>query len=190
VFSMIPDLSKTASDFAHVGVYSVGSSPHSDVYSMMRPLTDKETEYMQKSVEEIYDSFVGLVANGRGLTREFVDSVAQGRVWAGTDALKLGLVDEIGSLKDAVKYAASFCGDPTLANWNVKAYPGPMSPMEEFMSMFGMSDEEYKTIKAALRGKDFTPKGQFEYLRAAFKDWNLSSGERFYARMPYEIVIK
>jgi len=188
VFSMIPDFSKTASDVAHVGVYSAGSSPHSDMYSLTRPLSESETAYMQKSVEDIYDSFVSLVADGRKLDKAFVDSIAQGRVWSGTDALRLGLVDEIGTLRDAVSYAASFCGDPTLAHWRVVGYPS-VDPMKSILSMVGMEEDDYNTIKAALRGRK-TKADPFGYVEAAFKDWDFACSERFYARMPYEIIVK
>lgn len=93
VFSMIPDLDKVLHDVAHVNIVTVGSNKHVDMYSMMRPLDQDELDYQQAAVERIYDTFVSIVAEGRGLEKEFVDSVAQGRVWAGSDAIKIGLVD-------------------------------------------------------------------------------------------------
>ena len=74
VFSMIPDISKTVKDIAHVNMVAVGSSKHADMYSMMRPLDQDELDYMQASVENIYDRFVNIVAEGRGLEPDFVDS--------------------------------------------------------------------------------------------------------------------
>ena len=139
VFSMIPDLSKTVRDIAHVNTVAVGSSKHADMYSMMRPLDQDELDYMQASVENIYSRFVRTVSEGRGLEPDFVDSIAQGRVWAGSDALKIGLVDEIGTLEDAVKWAASAGGNADLAAWNVVEYPKPQTEMERIMEMFGKS---------------------------------------------------
>ena len=69
-----------------------------------------EKEVMQMSIEKIYSDFVSKVASGRKMSAESVDSIGQGRVWSGTSALKIGLVDEIGGLKDAIKGAAELAG--------------------------------------------------------------------------------
>ena len=110
VFSMVPDFSKTLKDIAHVNITNVTTNRHGDMYSGTRPLDKEETAYMQASVERIYDRFTSIVAEGRDLDKDFVDSIAQGRVWAGSDALELGLVDRIGTIKDAVIYAAASAG--------------------------------------------------------------------------------
>ena len=91
VFSMIPDFSKTLKDIAHVNITTVSTNRHGDMYSSFRPLDNDEINYMQASVERIYDKFTSIVAEGRDLDKSFVDSIAQGRVWAGSDALELGL---------------------------------------------------------------------------------------------------
>ncbi len=180
-FSMIPDLSKTASDFLHVGVTTVGSSPHTDMYSLMRPLDKAETEYMQSSIETIYGNFVSIVAQGRELTPEFVDSIAQGRVWTGADALDLGLVDSIGTLKDAVQYAAVTVGEPDLSQWTVVSYPRPQSVLDAIMTAVGQKLDGGKDVLAG------TP---FAGVEKAFKDWTWEGSNHIYARMPYDIVIK
>ncbi len=180
-FSMIPDLSKTASDILHVGITAVGSSPHSDMYSLMRPLDKAETEYMQNSIEQIYGDFVSTVAQGRELTPEFVDSIAQGRVWTGADALGIGLVDSIGGLKDAVQYAAVSAGEPDLSQWTVEAYPKPQTAIDMIISAMGQKLDGDKDVLAG------TP---FAGVEKAFKNWTWEGSEHIYARMPYEIVIK
>lgn len=180
-FSMIPDLSKTAKDVLHVGVTTVGSSPHSSMYSLTRPLDKDETAYMQQSIEDIYDRFVSIVAEGRALDKEFVDSVAQGRVWTGTDALDLGLVDSIGTLEDAVQYAAVAAGEPDLSEWTISSYPRQASMMEVIMAAIG---EKINPDTDVLSG---TP---FESVGKAFKDWSWENSEHSFARLPYEIVIE
>lgn len=149
VFSMIPDLSRTAKDIAHVNVSFVTSHSHSDMYSGLRPLSDAEKAYMQGSVERIYDSFVRVVSEGRGLDRAFVDSVAQGRVWTGADAVRLGLVDEIGTLQDALRYAAlsaNSSSDPDLSLWQVVEYPAAPSMMEMLLFSFGSAQKDYNVL--------------------------------------------
>jgi protease-4 len=106
VFGMVPEFSKTAKDVLHVNVTTVSSNSHGDMYSLMRPFDAKEMAYMQASIEDIYNQFVSTVSKGRNLKFSYVDSIAQGRVWTGADALKLHLVDEMGTLEDAIHYAA------------------------------------------------------------------------------------
>ena len=179
VFSMIPDFSGTAEKVFHVGVTNVGSSKHSDMYSLTRPLDAEETAFMQKSVDDIYEAFLENVSAGRGMDKAEIDEIAQGRVWTGSDALKIGLVDEIGTLADAVRYAAIAAGDTEadLGTWEVAAYPKPMTTLDIILeNLTGSSD--------ALAG---TP---FESVGRAFRSWDATSTGKVYARMPYIMEIK
>ena len=181
VFSMIPEFSKTLKDIAHVNITTVSTNRHGDMYSGTRPLDKAETEYMQASVERIYDRFTTLVSEGRGMDKDYVDSIAQGRVWAGSDALELGLVDRIGTIKDAIIYAASSAkGDygQDLSNWQIVEYPRPLTTMEKIMEALGGSSAE------VFAG---TP---LESVEKAFKGWSETQSGQVYARIPYEIEIK
>ena len=89
------------------------------------------------------------------MPKERVDEIGQGRIWTGTDALAIGLVDEIGTLDDAVRYAAVLAGDSELANWNVKGYPAPPTMMESMLGSLSGSKEDY-SVKLARELK--TPK--------------------------------
>lgn len=172
VFSMIPDFSKTAKDIFHVNVTSVGSNRHSDMYSLTRPLNAQETAYMQKSVNDIYDAFLKNVAEGRDMTTDAVDNIAQGRVWTGSDALKIGLVDEIGTLTDAFRYALTAAGIDESESYSVDCLPKPQTLMEMLLESFGGTT-------SAFAG---TP---FSSIEKAFKGWNWETSERTFARMPY-----
>ncbi len=181
VFSMIPEFSKTLKDIAHVNITTVSTNRHGDMYSGTRPLDKAETEYMQASVERIYDRFTTLVSEGRGMDKDYVDSIAQGRVWAGSDALELGLVDRIGTIKDAIMYAVSSAkGDygQDLSNWQIVEYPRPLTTMEKIMEALGGSSAE------VFAG---TP---LESVEKAFKGWSGTQSGQVYARIPYEIEIK
>ena len=181
VFSMIPEFSKTLKDIAHVNITTVSTNRHGDMYSGTRPLDKAETEYMQASVERIYDRFTTLVSEVRGMDKDYVDSIAQGRVWAGSDALELGLVDRIGTIKDAIMYAVSSAkGDygQDLSNWQIVEYPRPLTTMEKIMEALGGSSAE------VFAG---TP---LESVEKAFKGWSETQSGQVYARIPYEIEIK
>lgn len=136
VFSMIPEFSQVAKKVG-VGVETVGSNKHSDILSLMRPFDADETAYMQATVEDIYELFVNLVATSRDLPVERVDEIAQGRVWAATDALQIGLVDEIGSLQDAIAYAAAMADLTSSDAYSVVGYPAPPSFLQQLLDQFG-----------------------------------------------------
>ena len=180
VFSMIPDFSKTAKNLAHVNVTMVKSNRHSDMFSMMRPLDAEETAYMQASVEDIYEQFVNLVSTGRNLTPERVDEIAQGRVWTGTDALGIGLVDEIGTLEQAIVYAASLAGLDYKEDYKVEAWPKPKDTMTSLLELLGSQRQE----KEILAG---TP---FSGMESAVKALLANEPSKVYARLPYSIDIR
>ena len=179
VFSMIPEFSKTAGKVG-VNMVTVGSNKHSDMYSLMRPFDAEETASMQVYVDDIYERFVGLVAEGRSLETQQVDDMAQGRVWVGTDALGLGLVDEIGGLREAVNYAASLAGFMSKGDYHVVAYPAQLSQTEQLLDViYGK-----KEAPSILEG---TP---FESLGKTLRGLRDNQPTQVYARLPYDIEIR
>jgi protease-4 len=179
VFSLIPEFSKVL-DKVGVNIVSVGSNKHSDMYSLMRPFDAEETASLQAYVEDIYERFVGLVAEARKMEIPAVDEIAQGRVWVGTDALELGLVDEIGGLREAVYYAASLAGYVSKGDYHVVGYPKPMTMSEQLMEMIsGM-----KEAPSILAG---TP---FEALGKELSRLKENNPSQVYARLPYDIQIR
>lgn len=119
VFGVLPNLTQLSNK---VGIHTEEVSTHANAsgYSVFSPLKDNTRAYVQESVENIYKTFVSRVMAGRKMTYEQVDAIGQGRVWAGSDALKIGLVDEIGGLDAAIKHAAKL-GKTT--KYSTKAYP-------------------------------------------------------------------
>ena len=167
VFSMIPDLGSAVKDNLHVTVTPVNSNKHSDLYGLMRPLDKAELMYMQGSVEKIYDKFTSIVAQGRDMTVNRVDEIAQGRVWTGAEALEIGLVDQIGTLE----------GVDGLEDVKVDAYPKPLTTMELLLEALNGPTEVFAG----------TP---LEGIEAAFHNWKETQGGKAYARIPYEITIQ
>ena len=105
IFAIIPTVDKTLGKIG-IGVDGVGTTPLSGQLRLDRPLGEEARTLLQSQVSRGYDEFLERVASGRKKTREQVDEIAQGRVWAGADAHRLGLVDQLGSFNDAVKAAA------------------------------------------------------------------------------------
>ena len=178
VFSMIPDISGVLKNKLHVNVTTVNSNDHSDMYTLIKPLDAAEKAYMQASVENIYNRFTSIVADGRDMTVEEVDAIAQGRVWTGAEAEGIGLVDQIGTLTDALNYAAiSIEGVESLNDVQILEYPKPQTSVEMLLEMFGNGESVFAG----------TP---FENVENAFRGWNESQAGKVYARMPYEITIR
>ena len=178
VFSVIPDFGGAIKDKLHVTVTSVNSNKHGDMYSGMRALTKAELDYMQASVENIYDKFTKLVSVGRDMPVARVDEIAQGRVWSGADAIGIGLVDEIGTIEDAINYAVlSIDGATSVKDVQIVEYPKPMTTMETILESLGGDTN-------ALAG---TP---FESIGEAFKDICKEDFGKVYARMPQVITVQ
>lgn len=111
-----------------------------------RPMTSYEQAVMQQSIEDIYEGFVSKVAAGRGMTWAQVDSIGQGRVWSGTNALQIGLVDTLGGLEDAIACAASLAGLETYATVE---YPKEKDFATQLMEMFSAKAEARMKMRMA-----------------------------------------
>ena len=139
VFGLIPDFSRAIRDKLHVNVVSVNSNRHSDMLNLTRPLNEAEYKYITSSIETVYEKFVAIVSEGRDLEPGYVDSIGQGRVWTGTDAVSIGLADEVGTLEDAVRWTLLAVSDNAeqaeLKNWNVVGYPKQKTSLERMMDM-------------------------------------------------------
>ena len=180
VFSMVPDFSKTIGNKLHVDITNVNSNSHADMYSMTRPLTDKEIAYMQASVEKIYDTFTGIVAEGRDMIVARVDEIAQGRVWSGAEALGINLVDQIGTIEDAIAWAAmSIDGVKSANDVEVIGYPKPLTSVELLLESLSKPTEQNILARTPFKG-----------IGEAFSDWKASATGKIYARLPYEYIIR
>lgn len=113
VFGMVPNFNKFM-DKIGINAEQVKTNKHSITYSPFEPMNEDFKGFAQESIEQIYTTFLSRVSKGRNMTTEQVNEIAQGRVWSGVQAKKIGLVDELGSLEDAISYAANLA--------NIKEY--------------------------------------------------------------------
>lgn len=137
VFSLIPNASKLAGKLG-VNATVIGTGPHVGMATPLKPLDAVEREYMQEMVEEVYDRFTTIVSQGRKMTKEHVDSLAQGRVWSGIDAMEVNLVDEVGTLSDAIAFAADLAGIEN--GYRIVQYPWAPTAMEALLKRFGAAE--------------------------------------------------
>jgi len=180
VFGVLPNLTKLSNN---IGIHTEEVSTHGNAagYSLFTPLKDDTREIIQEGVEHIYSVFVNRVAKGRNMTPEAVDAIAQGRVWTGNDALKNGLVDEIGGLDAAIKYAAKL-GKTT--DYTTQNYPEYERTFDKYLSAltglpFAKSKESF--IKEELGEENYQ---MIERLRRVTKSRGVQ------AMMPFEINIR
>lgn len=180
IFGMFPDISGLLTDKLGVKFDEVKTNKHATFGTFSRPFNDEEMAYLNAYVERGYNLFRKRVADGRKMSVDAVEKIAQGRVWLATDAKKVKLVDEFGGINEAVAKAAKLA---KLDKYYTAAYPGQADSMEQIMKMLnGEGGGNYldEQMRLAL-GDCYAP---FMYLR------NISKQSAIQARMPYHIVIK
>jgi protease-4 len=124
----------------------VKTNKYSDFGDISRPMRDDERALMQGYTERFYDLFLTRSADGRGMTKETVNAIAQGRVWTGEQALKIGLVDETGGLDRAIEVAAELAG---LTDYDVKTVINTKDPLMDYLKK-QMGDVKSSILKEAL----------------------------------------
>ncbi len=130
VFSMIPNMRKLMDEKIGISMDTVLTTENSTGLSIYYEANATEAVAMQEMTDEIYEIFLKRVADGRGMTRDEVHAVAQGRVWAGTKAKEIGLVDVLGGLDDAIEIASNRAG---LEKYRLKEYPLVKTKMEQII---------------------------------------------------------
>lgn len=175
VFGTFPNAKKFLNETVGLTFDVVKTNENADFGSITEPLTDYQKKMLQKYVGNTYNDFTSLVARTRGLRQSYVDSIGQGRVWAGTDALELGLVDELGGLDKAIEYATK---QADLTDYSIKNYPKQKDLMEMLLS--GDIQEPYaKSLIKNKLGKNYS------YLETVD---NISRLDGVQALMPFMIV--
>jgi protease-4 len=124
VFTLIPDMEKFFNNKLGITFDEVSTSANANSMTVVKPLTDMQKRMIQVSVDSTYKDFVSAVARGRKKDTAYIFSIAQGRIWSGTQGVKLGLVDRIGGVQDAVNCAARMA---RLNEYRLREYPEPQS---------------------------------------------------------------
>ena len=133
VFGIVPNTKNFLNEKLGVYIETVKTHKHSDIANGYRKLSDDELNVIQNSVEDIYETFITHVSEGRGIPFRKVDEIGQGRVWSGADALSIGLIDEIGGLEDAIASAADLS---SLEDYRIITLPKKTDMFEEFIESF------------------------------------------------------
>ena len=176
VFGLIPNMKGMFNNKLGITFDTVNTNTYSDMGSGVRPLKPLETEYITLMIERIYDDFVNKVSEGRNMTYEAVDEIGQGRVWSGTDALEIGLIDEIGGLNEAIDVAAEMV---ELENYTILELPEMKDPFESLIADFS------ENMESKMAEKYFG--SHFTQLNSIYKNLTESG---IFMRIPYNFIIE
>ena len=179
VFGTLPNFSKLI-DRVGIHVEQVNTHENAAEYSVFKPIDEKFRIVTQESVERIYNTFINRVAAGRKMTFAQVDAVAQGRVWSGSEAMKVGLVDEIGGMDAALKEAAKLAKINTYKTQNFPQYE---KSFDDLLSNLGLPF--FKTKESFI--KEEVGVENYKIIEQIRK-MNTKKGTQLL--MPYEINIK
>lgn len=178
VFSVIPNMQKFFNNKLGVTFDGVATGENANPLTVTKPLTPLQKQYLQSQVDTIYQVFKSRVSDGRNKPVTYIDSIAQGRVWSGSKAVEIGLVDKIGGLNDAIAAAAA---KAKIKNYRLKELPGKQSIRE---MIFG---EEPEVVKEETIKKELGE--QFYKIYSFARDIKQLTGKA-QARMPFEMIIE
>jgi protease-4 len=182
VFGIVPVLQNTMKnklgitfDTVRTGRYSAFGTPFYD-------FSPEESRMIQTRVDGIYEDFLRIVSEGRGMTRDEVHAIAQGRVWSGAKALEIGLVDQIGGLDRAVQAAAQLA---KVEKYRTTEYPRTKTGLEQILERLAQTRDRDNTIRTWLLRSEM---GDLYPMYKSLQDFRESDGIQ--ARLPYELIIR
>ena len=179
VFGTFPNLKGLLNDKLGITFDVVKTNENADFGNFTEPLTEFQYAKLQQMVVKTYDDFTGMVARNRGLRQSYVDSIGQGRVWSGVDAIELGLVDQLGDMEDAIAFAAERAG---IANdYKIVEMPKQKDFMTRFTEQLSGGNDD---LDASLRQKLGMYYKYYEGIE------NLSNNTGIQARVPFDMVIQ
>jgi protease-4 len=176
VFGIIPNLQNFLDHKLGITFDAYKTHEHANMMTLTAPLDTVQKRAMQDMVSNIYNDFTSKVAKGRNISQAYVDSIGQGRVWSGEDALNIGLVDEMGGLREAVAYAAAKAG---VSSNSILELPEMLDPLEEFFNDISGKSED--AVLSRLLGSRFK---NYQDIR------QLSNGGKIQTRLPFYITVE
>ena len=175
VFGIMPNIEELMTDKIGITFDNVKTNKFADLGSVNRPLTQEEYDIIKKGVVDVYNTFTSKVAEGRDMSQENVDYIGQGRVWSGTNAMDINLIDEYGGLEAAVAGAAELA---ELEDYRIYELPEQKDPFQELLEQL---EEDMQTSWIKYQLGD-----QYKYYKT-IQDIKHLKGVQ--ARMPYQFVI-
>jgi protease-4 len=144
IFGLIPNAAALR-DKLGLDIDGISTNKHSDLETNLvyQGMNDEERALMQAMIERGYDLFTSRCAEGRHVTQDYIKSIGEGRVWLGEQGVKIGIVDELGNIDDAINKAVALA---ELDTYQLQYYPDKVDPLEEFLKMLDNTTEEERMI--------------------------------------------
>ncbi len=177
VFGIVPNLQSFLDHKLGITIDRVETHPHADYFSILKPFDEMEMQKMNEMIIGIYDDFLSRVSKGRGMSIAQVDSIARGRVWTGMEAKRIGLVDEMGGLQEAIAYAKQKAG--MADDSKVKSLPKMEDPFTELLG--GVAEAKQDILLKELAGEKYPAYKQLRQMVAQ---------PGVYARLPFSWEVK
>jgi protease-4 len=177
IFAILPNMQKLFNDKLGVTFDGVKTGKFADLGNTSRPLTPEERAILQSEINHGYDDFTKAVAAGRHKTQTYINSIGQGRVWTGAQAIKIGLVDRLGNIDDAIKSAAKKAG---LKDYKLVAYPEQKSVLNKLGESFS-ADVKTRILQSEL-GENYKVYEQIKNVTSMMRTPLM--------RMEYDVVVK
>ncbi len=178
VFGIIPNMKKFFNDKLGITFDGVKTGPFADMPSASRPLNAAEKQFVQNSIDTIYNTFKSRVAEGRKLSLQVVDSIAQGRVWTGQRAVQIGLVDKLGNINDAIACAARMSKQK---EYTLREYPEKKNFIEDLLKNY-KEDVKAASIKEEIGAEQYKVLQQLQNLKSMIAVPQ--------ARLPFQLSIR
>lgn len=179
VFGTVPNISELAKNIG-INAEQVATNTNATEYSLFEPMTPQFRGVVTEGIETVYQTFLSRVAEGRNISMTRADSLAQGRVWSGTDARKLGLIDELGGLDDAITAAAEMAD---ISSYSIRKYP-------RYKSNFEMLMEDLSGVRSKVQ-EDMLKTELGEDAFWIYKEIKRTTQHRgIQASMPFRLTIK
>jgi protease IV len=175
VFGIFPNMQGLFENKLGITFDGTKTNKYSDFPNVNRPLSDYESMVLEREIEKIYGDFVTLVSESRKIEKSQVDSIGQGRVWSGSDARQIGLIDEFGGLNDAIKAAAGLAG---VTDYNLISLPAQKDPFQQILDQL-TGEVSTGRIEKEL-GEYYS---YYQYLK------QIKEASGIQARLPFEVKI-
>lgn len=176
VFGLFPNLQGLLNDKLGITIDNVGTNKNADFISVYRPFTALERTVLTSMIEDTYDTFISHVSEGRDLRKSFVDSIGQGQIWSGEDALKLGLIDEFGGIRRAIEIAAELAN---IQEFRIQELPVQIDYIQELISTITGG------VKVSILEKELG--NNYKYIKHLKR---LQQSKGLQALLPFEMIIE
>jgi len=178
VFALIPNFTKISGDKMGIDIDTVGTGSMACKFNVMLPWGTDEARILQENISETYNRFISVISEGRKLEIEKVQEIAKGRIWSGTKAIEIGLVDALGELKDAILCASRMA---SIDKYRISEFPTQKDPMQKWIDAIQGKKEEQSEVLTKSILKSEMPELYPYYTE--FKYWKSQKG--YHMKLPF-----